>query len=313
MKFLKMPRSPRPRFPRIKRGPSGLPLCALDPKVECPGDRNMICPRIRADLAKAPVASGNVLSERFDVFRCVFERVRRENSSCLGRMYSIKSRLMKKAHGFLLCDEMTFAEQCEWKRCQSLQTFSGNADVLTPILEALPHLKLGAPGKLDSTVSGNFHWGTGCFSIRDGEQKHHLSVVLDGTPESAWEYVLLNYASEQFFFHWHAAVHRRSIITDIRRADEEMPQMLNEHDWCRIGEEGRQRLLMNDFTPRVRIADGQASVSYYYFSRFRGLCHRVQKISMDTTDTPNDEYDFMGDFEDECDECLVPYHCGIVF
>lgn len=36
------------------------------------------------------------------------------------------------------------------------------------------------------------------FSIRDGKENRYLSVELDGTPESAWEYVLLRYADDRF-------------------------------------------------------------------------------------------------------------------
>ena len=60
----------------------------------------------------------------------------------------------------------------------SLQRMSGDADVLTPILDALPHLKLAVPGRLDCNVSGSSLGAHSSFVVRQDESVAPLSVEM---------------------------------------------------------------------------------------------------------------------------------------
>ena len=165
----------------------------------------------------------------------------------------------------------------------SLQRMSGDADVLTPMLSALPHLKLAVPGNLDCNVSGGKLSAHSVFMIRQGAAAVPLSVALDGTADSAWERILLHIAEQQFYLDWHTEYMTDRIVTDVRRFAEEVDiPFAGERAWREMGEDGRTRMLKNDFEPKVSINDAVAKVSYYIFSSYGGLYHVVDEVDMKT-------------------------------
>ena len=154
-------------------------------------------------------------------------------------------------------------------------------DVLMPLLRALTHIKLGEHEYLDCQVRGDRMGAFGEFVLRTEDEVKPLAVRLDGTPESAWERVLLKEASKQFFLAWHAGYGRCCIVTDVRRFDDEVNiDFVGETAWREIGESGRSRMMKNDFAPTVVLAGNQATVTYYVFSAFGGLLKLTDHVDM---------------------------------
>ena len=154
-------------------------------------------------------------------------------------------------------------------------------DVLMPILRPLSHIKLGEHEYLDCCVRGGRTGAFGKFVLRTEDEVKPLVVRLDGTPESAWERVLLKEASEQFFLAWHANYGEHRIVSDVRRFDDEINiPFVGERAWITIGESGRSRMMKNDFAPTVVLTGNQATVTYYIFSAFGGLLKLTDHVDM---------------------------------
>ena len=154
-------------------------------------------------------------------------------------------------------------------------------DVLMPLLRPLKHIKLGEHEYLDCRVRGDRMGAFGEFVLRTEDEVKPVSVKLDGTPESAWERVLLKEVSKQFFLAWHAGYGRHRIVTDVRRFyDEVNISLAGERAWREIGESGRSRMMKNDFAPTVVLEGNQATVTYYVFSSFGGLLKLTDHVDM---------------------------------
>ena len=154
-------------------------------------------------------------------------------------------------------------------------------DVLMPLLRPLTHIKLGEHEYLDCRVRGDRMGAFGEFVLRTEDKVKPISVKLDGTPESAWERVLLKEVSKQFFLAWHAGYGRHRIVTDVRRFDDEVNvPFAGERAWREIGEAGRSRMMKNDFAPTVALENNQATVVYYAFSAFGGLLKLTDHVDM---------------------------------
>lgn len=176
-------------------------------------------------------------------------------------------------------------------------------DVFTPIMDVLPHIRLVGACTLDYKVKGDALGAHGDFMMREGDMMLPLSLALDGTAESAWECVLLRIASEQFFLGWHAGYDRYQIVTDIRKFDEEVDApFAGARAWMMIAEEGRKRMMANDFAPSVSVSEGFARVTYYIFSAFKGLYKRVDKVDLRD-----------GTVKRITDEVIVEYWCGVCY
>jgi len=251
------------------------------------------------ELKVAPEAETNSFTETLWRFRGNFRRVREANADYLRKMWNACESSKRE-------DDIICCSGCERMISNgSLQHISGDKDVLLPILNALPHLRLGVLGRLDCNVSGG-KWGAhSLFVIRQDKTVVPLTLILDGSADSAWECVLLRIASHQFFLGWHAAYEHYNIVTDIRRFAEEVnSSRAGERAWRAIGEEGQGRLLKNNFTPKVSIADNMATVSYYVFSSFGGLYHVVDEVNMKTGTVKPRHVKF---------ENVVRYDCGIKY
>ena len=129
----------------------------------------------KAELNAASVAQTNSFTETLWRFRKNFRNVRRENSSRLRKMWDACKASKNET------DKICYFG---WERMLaggSLQHMSGDVDVLTPILDALPHLKLAVPGRLDCNVSGGSIGAHSSFVVRQDESVVPLSVELDGS------------------------------------------------------------------------------------------------------------------------------------
>ena len=175
-------------------------------------------------------------------------------------------------------------------------------DVLMPLLRPLKHIKLGEYEYLDCRVRGDCLGAAGEFVLRTEDEVKPISVKLDGTPESAWERVLLKEVSKQFFLAWHAGYGRCRIVTDVRRFDDEVNiDFVGETAWRELGESGRSRMMKNDFAPMVVLAGNQATVTYYVFSAFGGLLKLTDHVDMAS-----------GKILGKTDvEPIVEYECGV--
>lgn len=175
-------------------------------------------------------------------------------------------------------------------------------DVLMPLLRSLTHIKLGEHEYLDCRVRGDRMGAFGEFVLRTEDKVKPISVKLDGTPESAWERILLKEASKQFFLAWHAGYGEHRIVTDVRRFDDEVNiGFVGERAWRKIGESGRSRMMKNNFAPTVALAGNQATVTYYVFSAFGGLLKLTDHVDM-----------VSGEIRGKTQvEQIVEYDCGV--
>lgn len=262
---------------------------------ECLGER-LDGDRWKDELKMASEAITNPLTETLWSFREVFSRIQKANCDHLCKIW--KTSLDDEKDDFF-----SGHGQCSCKG--SLQDQTGDNDVLSPLVNALPHLKLAVPGTLDCGIVGS-PWEAFCeFMIRQGRSTFPMSVILDGSAESAWERFLLRAAERQLFLGWHACYAEYRIVTDVRRFAEEVDiSHVGELAWRKIGEEGRVRMLKNDFTPSISIANDVASVSCFVFSPFRGLSRIIHEVDMKTGDISPHPIEI---------ETLVKYTCGICF
>lgn len=177
-------------------------------------------------------------------------------------------------------------------------------DALMPLLRPLAHIKLEEHECLDCRVRGDSIGAFGEFVLRTTDGVKPLAVMLDGTPESAWERVLLKEASEQFYLAWHANYGRHRIVSDVRKFDEEIDiAFTGEGAWHEIGESGRNRMMKNDFAPKVDLVGNQATVTYYAFSAFGGLLKLTDYVDMAS-----------GKILDKTEkEQIVEYNCGVCY
>lgn len=184
---------------------------------------------------------------------------------------------------------------------RSLQRKLGNPDILSPIMAALPHLKLRGPGTLDCLVRGDHFAGVGSFWITDGDKIRPLEVELDGSAESALERVLLQFASKQFFLGWHANYNEAWILTDFSQFDSLVRLPALEET---LPERIRALAMKIDFTPRVSVSKGKALVSYVIFAPFGGFYRVFYEVDMSTGNATH--------LRDRS-ECLVEYRSPICY
>ena len=186
----------------------------------------------------------------------------------------------------------------------SLSRKIGDDEVLGPIVDALPHLRLGADAKLDLIIHGDPLGAHGEFKIRKGGELLPLKVATDGTEEAAWECVLLNEASQQFFLGWHAGYAKHWIISDVRKDKDIFCRNSYRSDvWSRLTDDGKARLLKNDFGPAVKLQGDHAIVTYYIFSNFGGLFKEIVNVDLST-----------GAVDREAErENIIKYECGVIF
>ena len=177
-------------------------------------------------------------------------------------------------------------------------------DAMMPLICPLTHIKLRENEYLDCSVRGDDLGAKSEFVLRTGEGIRPLTVELDGSPESAWERVLLKVLSKQFFLAWHANYERYRIITDMRKFDTEADVDFDfRRVWAAIDESGRRRMMKNDFVPTVTLEDDCATVTYYIFSSFSGLVKQTDRVDMISGN-------ILGETEEET---IVEYCCGVYY
>lgn len=202
-----------------------------------------------------------------------------------------------------------------WNECKKKDRFASPSektllqviqekDALMPLLRPLAHIRLEEHEYLDCRVRGDSIGAFGEFVLWTGDKVKPLAVMLDGTPESAWERVLLKEASEQFYLAWHANYGRHRIVSDVRKFDEEIDiAFTGEGAWHEIGESGRSRMMKNDFAPKIDLVGNQATVTYYAFSAFGGLLKLTDYVDMAS-----------GKILDKTEkEQIVEYNCGVCY
>ena len=186
-----------------------------------------------------------------------------------------------------------------------LQRAFGDPDVLTVLLTPLKHLRIESPWKLDAEMRGLGGDGASTFYLRDGNRVRDAAYLLDGTPESAWERVLIEMAAGQLMLAWHGNYGNLRIITDIARfADEANCHGGGETALERFTPEMRATLAKIDFTPTVSLSGGVATVRFYVFSPFEGFLLMTCRVDMKTGE-------MLGKHPFDDHVCVVRYWCGI--
>lgn len=253
------------------------------------GDRIRVRREPATYLQSAPAVT-NVYTETLWRFRKAFYEVRSNKKVQMG-LRTLWSACEKKSRMGSLADI-------------TLLQVVHDRDVLMPLLCPLTHIKLGGHEPLDCRVRGDSSGAYGKFVLRTGNEVKTLAVMLDGTPESAWERVLLKEASEQFYLAWHAGYGEHRIVSDVRRFEEEINiSFAGDSAWCGIGVSGRKRMMRNDFAPTVVLANNQATVTYYVFSAFHGLLKMTERVDMVSGE-------ILGETQVEQ---IVKYYCGVCY
>lgn len=137
---------------------------------------------------------------------------------------------------------------------------------MEPLMAHLPHLSFRDGRKLACFITDEGFASCSQFHATDGKRLYPLpeSLVLDGSPESYWEAVLLFHASSQFWLDWHACNKSENIVCDFRRflmANAFFPISSGENFDC-LSPENQKKLLEMDFLPEVKFNRKTVSVSY---------------------------------------------------
>ena len=141
------------------------------------------------------------------------------------------------------------------------------------------------------------------FCMRRGDETTDVEYVLDGTPESAWERVLMDFAESQFFLVWHAGAAGKCIVTSAKRFKYEATTLEGgAKAWNTFSPLTRLRLRRKDLKPSVSVEGEVATVSFCMFSSFQGLIRSCCKVDLKT-----------GEIKSEDFEILALYHCGVIF
>lgn len=218
---------------------------------------------LRAEAAKDVVVEGKVLADELEEFRRAYLAVRNDKKVSEA-LSDISNKITRDTDVF----------EC------SLQRRVDKPNVLEPLLIALPHLKL-TPGTMDCVLRGDMYGSQGQFVILDEGKFWELDVILDGSAESAWERVLLAFASRQFYLGWHANYGRAWILTDFSQFDSLVRLPAPEET---LPERIRALAMKIDFTPRVSVSKGKALVSYVIFAPFGGFYREYVEVDMSTGD-----------------------------
>lgn len=116
--------------------------------------------------------------------------------------------------------------------------------------------------------------------IRGAPQENYLEhVQIDDSPEGYFQFVVLAVMAEQFYLYWHAAYNDRAIVCE----DEGLEALRKKIISSKAGEP--DRLLMAaqelDLTPRVKVAEDEASVRIITFSNWAGFVEETYTIRRD--------------------------------
>lgn len=128
------------------------------------------------------------------------------------------------------------------------------------------------------------------------------NIVIDKSPEGAWEAVLLFTLGNQFHLGWHAGYSQICIVTSWRKFYLSRPA--DEVSGKRVCAEADMKTLSTwDVTPKVEMNDDETATVYYCVcSAWHGFKQISQRVHFDT-----------GKLDDPVTLEHVPYDCGILF
>ena len=231
-----------------------------------------------------------------------------EDNDLVNSFRTFKESFIKTADSKEISDSLLaiakIPESERKKRGDSLLRHVDTPDPLAPMLKPLRHLRIKDGWTLDCLVESNADSAAWVkFCMRRGDETTDVEYVLDGTPESAWERVLMDFAESQFFLVWHASAAGKCIVTSAKRFKYEATTLEGgAKAWNTFSPLTRLRLRRKDLRPSVSVEGGVATVSFCMFSSFQGLIRSCCKVDLKT-----------GEIKSEDFEILAPYHCGVIF
>lgn len=172
-----------------------------------------------------------------------------------------------------------------------MDTFCGD---LSHYFKVLTHLKMKDQYCLTYKTFGDIF----------GDSKPEISfdnIMIDKSPEGAWEAVLLFALGDQFNLTGHAGYSQLCIVTDWRKFYSSRPaDEVSGRSVC--AEADMKTLSTWDIAPKVEINDDTATVYYCVFSAWYGFSKISQRVHFDT-----------GVLDSPVTLAHVPYDCGIIF
>ena len=196
---------------------------------------------------------------------------------------AVPSKLSSKLNDFLRCvkQQNTFSQTLG----------SGDLDCY---LEILTHLKMKPGCRLHYKEQGDY---VASMPVIFGKE----SIIIDKSPEGAWEAFLLETIGDQFNLRWHAGTQQLCIVTSWRK-------FFHSHPADEVsGKEvlyfcNTAKLKTWDITPRVEICGDEATVYYCMFNAWDGFRLMSSKVHFSTA---------VVDMPETID--YVPYFCPVIF
>ena len=170
----------------------------------------------------------------------------------------------------------------------------GDRGDLSCYFEVLTHLQMKSGTRLE-------YQQVGCDEGSAPEISGLDNIIIDRSPEGAWEAVLLHELGGQFNLVWHAGDLQICIVTNWRHfylgkpADE-----VSGREVCDIAD--MKTLLTWDITPRVEISGNEAAAYYCVFHAWSGFYQVRRKVHFDTGVV--DEPEILAE---------SPYCCMVIF
>lgn len=166
---------------------------------------------------------------------------------------------------------------------------------LSHYFDVLSHLRMKENFRLEYEIVGDRLWGSKPMINLD-------NIIIDNSPEGAWEAVLLFALGNQFNLTWHAGYSQLCIVASWQKFYSGRPA--DEVSGNRVCAEADMKTLSTwNITPKVEINDDETATAYYcVFSAWYGFSQISQRIHFGT-----------GVLEDPVTLAHVPYNCGIMF
>lgn len=166
---------------------------------------------------------------------------------------------------------------------------------LSHYLDVLTHLKMKDQCRLEyETFGDRFYGTTPAISL--------VNIIIDKSPEGAWEAVLLSELGNQFNLTRHAGYSQRCIVTSWREFYNGRPAA----EVCGkivCAQADMNTLLTWDITPKVEINNDETATVYYcVFNAWSGFKQVSRRVRFDT-----------GAVEERVTLAHVPYDCGTRF
>ena len=177
------------------------------------------------------------------------------------------------------------------KKC-SEYTLKGD---LSHYFKILTHLKMKDQCHLEYETFGDCFFGSKPMINLD-------NIIIDKSPEGAWEAVLLFALGDQFNLTRHAGYSQLCIVTSWRKFYNGYPA--DEVSGKTVCAEADMKTLSTwDITPKVEMNDDETATVYYcIFNAWNGFKQISQRVHFDT-----------GVLEDPVTLANIPYSCGIIF